>query len=54
MEGGHNGFTFRARSKEDAEAFILEWRRRPGLGGRVVTGFLVLAAVAFVTWGVLT
>ena len=51
MEGGHHGFTFRARSKEDAEAFIREWRRCPGLGGRFVTVLLVLVAIAFVAWG---
>ncbi len=54
MEGGHNGFIFRSRRKEDAEVFIREWRRRPGVGGRFVTVLLVLTAIAFVVWGFLT
>jgi hypothetical protein len=54
MEGGHNGFIFRARREEDAEAFVREWYRRPQVGGRLVTVLLVLAAIAFVIWGFLT
>ena len=44
MEVGHNGFIFRARREEDAEALIHEWYRRPSVGGRLVTILLAVTA----------
>lgn len=54
MQGGHNGFIFRTRREEDARTFVREWYRRSGAGSRLATLLLVLAAVAFVVWAVLS